>query len=251
MTGFTGRAGFWAALAVCTSTQVSSAHAADDPETRVSELPEDPWGSWDAGSFRLAIYAGYEDLQPRQNAPAARAWSFALDPAFRLSELWWADLTFRYSLLRGDLTGIRWSVTGGAAFQPVVGLTLGLGGGYAGMRTERLVDPGEETLGPLAATSLPGGASATFNEESVCDGDGVLGYGRISYLLPFSELFATGPLAQVDVQWTRCREEEAGRLRLSRESPVVNIGFPAEIPILRRERWVHYSWTLAWVLAWR
>ena len=225
----------------------------DEPETKVSETLTSPSDGWRSSNFRLSIHLGYERLRARplygyRLPPDATGVSFALDPSLQLTPTLSLGLTMRYTVLNSTLTGLRWSITAGPVFHPVVGLSMSVAAGYAGVRAERDVTEDEKLLG-IAETVFPAGAITEYKNKSLCDGDGVMGLGRIGYVYPFTDLFATGPVVQIDLQWIHCREENAGTIKIPANDYYnpVNV----EIPILRRERWLHYSWTLGWTLAWR
>jgi hypothetical protein len=215
------------AWALCALTP-ASAHATDPPE-RLSQAPVDVDAAWLEPGFRMQLRFAYERLQGNDApAPATPAFALSIEPAYRLNERFSLGLGLRYSVLLGTWSGLRWNTTADVVWHPVDGGSLGVGAGYGGLQGERVeydVDYDEQ-------------GSYVVNDDDetsrlrTCDGNGAIVLVRAGYVFALGDLFATGPVLQMDLQRTRCRGDDFGG-----DS--------------RTEVWWQPGWQLSWAFTWR
>lgn len=176
--------------------------------------------AWEQAGFRFQLRFGREELTPSGDAPFGGGLSLVAAPSVRLSRFWSVGANLRYAVIGGEMSGLRWTTTADLGFHPFSGLSLAAGVGYGGL----MVQP-------------------DFGRWASCTGAGPALLGQLSWLFPVGELFATGPMAQVDVQWTRCASADDDYIPLA-EPPY----FVERAPPSRswRHRGLQYSWVLAW-----
>lgn len=152
---------------------------------RISEIEPTALEAWESHGFRVQLRFGLESLLP-SDAPTRLIdqgmdhFAIAVEPGVRWNRWWSFSGTMRYAIL-AERDGLRWTTTGDVSFHPFHGFFLSGGVGYGGM------------LGDL------------------CDGSGLALVARTGWLLPLGEVFATGPVAQTDLQHTRCRRDGPDR----------------------------------------
>lgn len=217
-----------AALALLVHPAVAA--AGDEPEERESQYEMPAGEAWGLSGFRVQIRLGYESLaQDDGIGPDAGGLTLGVEPGVRLSEHFSLSATLRYSRLTGSFDGMRWSSTADATWHPFGGgLFLAGGIGYAGLLGNRRWDE------PLPHR---------------CDGHGFVALARTGWLFPLGELFSTGPVVQLDEQWTRC----AGAPRqviLDEPAPdgpdEYETGFVDGERYSWRHRTLHFAWSFAW-----
>jgi len=179
------------------------APGAAEPVERESEYEMPAAEAWRQPGFRVQLRFGLDDLVGT-DAPDASGFSFAVEPGIRLSESFTISAALRYAVLDVGLQGVRYTTTADLTWHVWDGLFLAGGFGYAGLV-----------------------ADATFRG---CDGQGIAALARTGWLLATGEIFATGPVVQLDQQWTWCRSSGGWD--------------PGER--LWRHRTLHFSWSLAW-----
>jgi hypothetical protein len=178
---------------------------ADEPAERESEYEMPAAEAWALPGFRVQLRFGRDWLTGDDGlAPDTSGDSFSVEPGIRLSSAFSISATLRYAALVDGFTGVRYSTSGEAAWHPYDGFFLAGGIGYAGL------------------------VGSSFLQD--CDGDGVLLLARTGWLLAAGEIFATGPVVQLDEQWTWC-----GRRSSFDDTNGV-----------WRHRSLHFSWSLAW-----
>lgn len=215
------------------------------------EVPADV--AWREPGLRVRLAAGSETLAARAPAspgaaktPAASGVAILVRPGIGLDEHWALEGTFRYTALTEGVEGLRWSGTLEGSYRVgrgswLSGLILGAGAGYGGILGQL----------PLGYESVSAGAEERPLRIQHCSQGGVAIVARAEWMFDVGELFATGPLVQVDQQWIVCTDrlsefvaptDEFGQTRW-------DLGRTVERDLV--ERWRHEGLTLAWVLAWR
>lgn len=185
---------------------------ASEPVERESEWEQSALEAWEEPGFRLQLRTGFDSLTASGGeAPDAGGISIEVEPGVRLNRAFSLSVTLRYTVLSGGVDGLRWSTTADATWHPGLGFFLAAGLGYGGILGEGFLRD--------------------------CDGSGVAVLGRTGWLIAAGEIFATGPVLQIDHQWTRCDslfgiDEEDGSSG-------------------RRSTWKHRTLHLAWSFAWR
>jgi hypothetical protein len=217
------------ACAVLSAFAPCRALAEDEPETRTSEELIDKYAAWRQPGFRLALSFGYEKNLANHPTPASSSIVPSLHLGWRFSERFELSGTLRYSVMIGGfLEGLRFSGTLEAVWHVSEGLSLTGGLGYAVLVGSRSYDYPEQP-----------GVEEPLIED--CNGDGVAGLLRVSYLFRVGHLFATGPALQLDTQLTWCTDQY--------QAP--GAYDPSEGPETIHRWWGHTSTGLAWVFAWR
>ncbi len=217
-----------ALLALAVLFTPAGAAADEEAQTRVSQAPIDLEQAWEEVGFRMQLRFSYERLQAVLPAPTTPAFAVGIEPSYRLRERLSLGLGLRYSVLLGNWTGLRWNATTDATWHPAPGLSLGGGVGVGGIIGTRVAYNVVHARDGSFETSE--GPEASRLQE--CSGHGLLALGRAGYLIVIGELFATGPVVQLDLQRTRCR----GKV-LAGDA--------------RSEVWWQPSWQLSWAFTWR
>jgi hypothetical protein len=203
---------------------------------RLSLLTEKDFEAWAEPGFQLSLGYGQGRFTGHGPASGFSSTTFTLRPRVRLDEWWSLGATFAYSAAGSELFGLRWSATLEPTFHPWAGLAVALGLGYGGldaMLQGNGIPPARPP--PVASHQLPADV-----ELQGCEGGAGVGLLRVEYQFVAGSLFATGPYAQADLQWTRCRDKlwhgddlETG-LRLS-----------------PWQWWLQHGTTIGWWLSWR
>ncbi len=205
-----------------------------EPEIRVSDGEESSGKAWTDPGFRLQLRFGWERMTEVQLAPPLQAYTFAIEPSYRLSRWFSLGLGLRYSVTeQSEWTGVRWSTTVDASLHPFGGAFLSLGAGYAGMLVQKALPASYYVITQAERLSPPPG----YNRIVRCNGDGAIGLARIGYIVPIADSFATGPALQADLQVTRCRGDYVDPRAAAWASAV--------------EWWWSETVQLTWSLAWR
>jgi len=194
----------------------------EEPAERVSEELQTAGEAWEEPGFRIQLRIGTEDLAGAGATPSGSGLSLSAEPGFRLSR-WWsigADLT--YTIVGGQVDGLRWSGIAGLGFHPAGGLFVSAGAGYGGLMVE----------------SFDGLGSAS------CTGTGPAVGAKAGWLFPVGTLFATGPLVGTQVQWVRCPRPDHFEFALD------DVEAPSDAPA-GPTTWRHTSLHFGWSLAWR
>jgi len=216
-------------LLLSTIVLVAEARASTEPIERTGEILLTPSESWAEPGFRVQLKVGTERLSPLDDEPSGGGLSLTAEPGVRLSRYWSLSAALRYTVLNGSSTGLRWSTTADVSFHPVGGLFLSVGAGYAGLMMQ---------------------SNEWFGSFASCTGSGAAVLGRIGYLIPLGELFATGPVIQTDAQWVRCGQSDVESIPAIPEPGFEEVPFPSpsRTPASRtwRHRSLHFSWSLAW-----
>lgn len=213
----------------------------DDYVLRLSLPTEEDREAWAQPGFRVAIGIGQGSMTGAGSSPSFAPLSFSLRPSVRLDEWWSLGATFAYGVAASTLVqGLRWSATAGPTLHPWRGLAISFGMGLGGLDIWRHIEVGDMPRVP----GFEGGESVsrTLDPDELlprCSGTAWSGVARIEYLFVVGPLFATGPFAQADLQWTRC------------EAQIGGISIDTGHPVMGRQWWRHHGGVLGWWLAWR
>jgi hypothetical protein len=215
----------------------ASAAAAEDGPIRLSLPTESERAVWLKPGFRFGLGIGYSRMQGIHGPPDGNLIGPSIRLGVRLDERWSLLASFQYQFAFGGagLTGVRYAGTIEPTWHVTPRLSLAVGVGFGGIvegRTNRK-NPAPSDIDssytfPGAETPLPG-----------CSGVGVTGLARAEYLMVIGPRASTGPMAQLDMQWTGCVQDTGRQDQDTAE------------PIVRRQWWPHLSFSLAWMVLWR
>lgn len=192
---------------------------ADEPADRVSEELLTAGESWEEPGFRIRLEVGTEDLVPAAGLPAGSGLSLSAEPGFRLSRWWSISVDLTYTIVGGEMEGLRWSGTADLTFHPWSGLFVSAGAGYGGLMVDSFI-------GFLSAP---------------CTGTGPAVAAKAGWLFPVGSLFATGPVVGTQMQWVHCPTYEVSDRDVEGFEEL--FGPP---PTTWRHRSLHLGWSLAW-----
>lgn len=201
----------------------------DEPIERVSEAILTPGEAWEEPGFRIQLRLGSESVEASDRISGGSGLVISAEPGVRLSRWWSVSADLTYTVLSGELNGLRWSGTADLTFHPWAGLFLSAGAGYAGLMADAFV------------------AHESFVS---CTGSGAAASLRAGWLFPVGDLFATGPMIESRWQWTQCgRGGDGGSGTMVDEQPEEwpdrSLTVP-EPPSVWRLRTLHFAWSLAW-----
>ncbi len=208
----------------CLITLLAGANAAaDSPIDRISEQLLSAGEAWQQPGFRIQLRVGTEDLIGLNTVPEGGGISLSAEPGVRLSRWFSLSATLHYTILSGELEGLRWSGTGDVSFHPAGGLFVAAGFGYAGIMADGSYDQGYVS----------------------CTGSGLATVGRLGWLIPLGDVFAMGPVVQADLQWTRCPDRSDSDVGYM-ETDFPPRWEPPRPPTTWRHRSLHFAWSFAW-----
>ncbi|AKU93307.1 hypothetical protein AKJ08_3694 [Vulgatibacter incomptus] len=215
-----------AAAMACGLMLADSARADEEPTDRVSDEILSPGEAWAEPGFRIQLIVGSETLSGLNGVPSGGGLSLTAEPGVRLDRWWSLSATLHYTVLSGEAEGLRWSGTADLGFHPWSGLFVAAGLGYGGMIVNR-----------------------------DCTGTGLAASAKAGWLFPLGSLFATGPVVQTDLQWTRCTSDESSdrtSRALTPEGPMPPPpGGRGFVDVSAPSTWRHRSVYVAWSFAWR
>lgn len=192
---------------------------------------EDDRVAWASPGLRVALGYGYASVFGSAPALSFRGHSVFLRPSVRLDDRWAIAVGLAYGT---GPNGVRWSVTAEPTFFAWRQLSIAWGLGFGGLDiTNPNASWGRQ---PDAMVSRDLVAGETLPR---CTGTALSSLVRTEYLFVAGPLFASGPFAQLQGQWTRCQDtfgrtdNETGR------------------PITLSQWWQQGAATLGWWLAWR
>jgi hypothetical protein len=200
---------------------------------RLSLPTESDAAAWAAPGLRVQLGYGYGFVQGTGPAWSWRGHNVLLRPSARIDAHWALGVAMLYGTGPG---GVRWSVTAEPTFHPwrQLGVTVGLG--YGGLSVSDPLAPSGRLRGPDEVVSRNLADDETLQS---CTGSAVSSLLRVEDLFVAGPLFASGPLVQVQGQWTRC-QATFGRTNAETGRPVV-----------LTQWWRQSSLMLGWWLAWR
>jgi hypothetical protein len=200
---------------------------------RLSLPTQEDREAWRNPGLRVQLGVGYGLVEGTGPAFSFRSQSVLLRPSVRLDRYWALGVGMLYG--RGP-NGLRWSVTAEPTFYPWRDLAVSVGLGFGGL----LVSDPNAPSGTLQGATVTVSRDATATERlQSCDGSALTSVARVEYLFAVGPLFATGPFAQANAQWTRCSatfggiDQETGR------------------PITVTQWWQQQGATFGWWFAWR
>ena len=189
--------------------------------------------AWRNAGLRVQLGFGYGIVQGTGPALSFRSQTVLLRPSVRLDRQWALGVGLLYGTGPG---GVRWSVTAEPTFFPWRDLAIAAGIGFGGLLISN----------PGASSGTLQGSAVTVSRDLIagerlqsCSGSALTSVLRAEYLFVVGPLFATGPFAQANAQWTRCQatfgrvDNETGR------------------PVVLSQWWQQLGATFGWWLAWR
>jgi hypothetical protein len=189
--------------------------------------------AWRNPGLRVQLGYGYGIVQGSGSAFSFRSQTIILRPSVRLDRLWALGVGMLYGT---GPNGLRWSITAEPTFFPWRDLAVSFGLGLGGL----LVSDPKASPGTLQGSTVTVSRDLVAGEKlTSCDGSALTAVLRLEYLFVVGPLFATGPLAQANAQWTRCQatfgsvDQETGR------------------PIVLSDWWRQQGATFGWWFAWR
>ncbi len=241
-----GRCSVLAAAIGVIALTASSARAETevDPTTRGSEQIEDKYLQWSSPGFRVQLITGYSFFAGGPSVATAHSFDLAVHAGWRLNPRWGLMAAFRYSFFLEGLSGARWTAT----LEPVLylenGFSFSAGVGYGGIwgsvAQNRFYDY-EAALEDPARIDLNRGTDEPVIAPFVnCSGDGIVAVARMGYRFTVGEMFSTGPVLEINGQWTVCSDQEFDQ----------RIPEDADIPA-PQQWWSYFTAGLSWVFAWR
>jgi hypothetical protein len=189
--------------------------------------------AWRNPGLRVQLGYGYGIVDGSGAAFSFRSQTAVLRPSFRLDRWWALGIAMLYGTGPG---GLRWSITAEPTFFPWRNLALSFGLGIGGLSVS---DPNasagtvKSSLITVSRDVLPG------EKLTSCDGGALTSALRLEYLFVVGPLFATGPFAQANAQWTHCQQTFGGTDNTTGE------------PIALSAWWRQQGGTFGWWFAWR
>jgi hypothetical protein len=189
--------------------------------------------AWQSPGLRVALGYGYGIVNGSGPAFSFRSQTVLLRPSVRLDRQWALGIAMLYGTAP---LGVRWSVTAEPTFFPWRNLGIAAGIGYGGLLTSNPNAPSGTLQGAAETVSR----TLTDGERlTSCSGSALTSSLRAEYLFVVGPLFATGPFAQANAQWTQC-EATFGRVDNETGRPVV-----------LTQWWQQQGATFGWWFAWR
>jgi hypothetical protein len=200
---------------------------------RLSLPTEQDETAWTNAGLHLHVGYGYGPVQGTGPAWSFRSHTVSVRPNVRLDRHWALGATLAYGT---GPSGLRWSVTADPTFYllPQLGFSLGLG--YGGLSISDVNRTTGRLRGPDETVSRTLVEGETLQS---CGGLAFTSLMRAEYLFVAGPLFASGPFAQGNAQWTRC-EATFGRSNPETGRPVV-----------LSQWWRQHGATFGWWFAWR
>jgi hypothetical protein len=227
-----------ATLATLLAPALAAAADGDGP-VRLSLPTESDKAVWLRPGFRFGLGLGYSRMQGLHGPPSGNLIGPSIRLGVRLDERWSLLASFQYLFAFGGagLTGVRYAGTIEPTWHVTPRLSLAVGVGFGGIVEGRTNRPNPDPQ--------PGGLDASYTFPSAesplpgCSGVGVTGLARGEYLMVIGPRASTGPMAQLDMQWTGCISDTGRQDQDTAQS------------IVRRQWWPHLSFSLAWMVLWR
>jgi hypothetical protein len=165
---------------------------------RLSMPTESDRAAWASSGLRVALGYGYGIVTGAGPAWSFRSQTALIRPSFRLDEHWELGVTMLYATGPG---GVRWSVTAEPTLFLWRQLGISAGVGYGGL----FISNSNVNTGTLASETV----SRTLSDSdhlSSCTGSALTSALRAQYLFVTGSLFASGPFADLNEQWTECTQ---------------------------------------------
>lgn len=195
--------------------------ADEEPIARVSEELLTAGEAWEEPGFRIQLRAGTENVEGSGGAPSGSGLSLSAEPGMRLNRWWSITANLTYTVVTGEMRGLRWSGTADLSLHPAGGLFLSAGAGYGGLMVNSF-----------------GGS---------CTGMGLALGTKAGWLFPMGTLFSTGPVVGMQWQRVRCPKAIVDDFDLAAPSDDGPAEGSAERPdVLLRHRTLYLGWSLAW-----
>jgi hypothetical protein len=189
--------------------------------------------AWQNPGLRVQLGYGYGIVQGSGPAFSFRSQTALLRPSVRLDRQWALGIALLYGTAPN---GVRWSVTAEPTFFIWRGLSVAAGIGFGGL----LVSNGNASSGTLQGSAVTVSRDTTDGERlTSCSGSALTSALRAEYMFVAGALFASGPFAQFNAQWTHC---QATFGRTDQETGM---------PIVLTQWWQQQGGTFGWWFAWR
>jgi hypothetical protein len=189
--------------------------------------------AWQNPGLRVQLGYGYGIVQGSGPAFSFRSQTALLRPSVRLDRQWALGIALLYGTAPN---GVRWSVTAEPTFFIWRGLSVAAGIGFGGL----LVSNGNASSGTLQGSAVTVSRDTTDGERlTSCSGSALTSALRAEYMFVAGALFASGPFAQLNAQWTHC---QATFGRTDQETGM---------PIVLTQWWQQQGGTFGWWFAWR
>ena len=200
---------------------------------RLSRPTQSDVDAWRNPGLRVALGYGYGIVRGSGPAFSFRSQTVLLRPSVRLDRQWALGLELLYGTAP---QGVRWGATAEPTFYPWRDLGIAVGVGFGGL----LASNPNASTGTLQGSAETVSRTLTAGERlNSCSGDALTTSLRAEYLWATGPLFATGPFAQANVQWTECQETFG---RVDNETG---------LPVVLTQWWRQQGATLGWWFAWR
>jgi hypothetical protein len=200
---------------------------------RLSLPTQEDREAWRGPGLRVQLGLGYGLVEGSGPAFSFRSPSVMLRPSVRLDRYWALGVGMLYGTAPN---GLRWSVTAEPTFYPWRDLAVSVGLGFGGLLVS---NPNAPSGGLQGAAVTVSRNTAGAEQLQSCDGSALTSVARVEYLFVVGPLFATGPFAQANAQWTQCTatfgvtDQETGQ------------------PIRVTQWWQQQGATFGWWFAWR
>jgi hypothetical protein len=187
--------------------------------------------AWANPGLRVQLGYGYAVVQGAGPAWSFRSQTAILRPSFRLDRRWALGVSLLYGT---GPNGVRWSVTAEPTFFVWRQLSIAAGLGIGGLFISRP----DVSTGTLSTENV----SRTLSDAdhlSSCTGSALTSALRAEYLFVVGPLFASGPFAQLEAQWTECQQSFGEVDQETGKSVVLT------------QWWRQQAATFGWWFAWR
>jgi hypothetical protein len=206
---------------------------AQTDNVRLSLPTQSDRDAWQNPGLRVQLGYGYGIVKGTGPAFSFHSQTALLRPSVRLDRHWGLGVELLYGT---GPNGVRWSVTAEPTFFAWRGLALSAGLGFGGLMVSN----------PNAPSGTLQGAAVTVSRNTVegerlqsCSGSALTSAVRAEYLFVAGALFASGPYAQWNGQWTECTATYG---RTDAETGM---------PIVLTQWWQQQGVTFGWWFAWR
>lgn len=200
--------------------------------------------TWTDSGFRLQLNIVDGELIGLDGAPDGETIGVEVVAGARLDLDWSLLGSLRYtpvssnSPVSSNLSGLRFSALIEPTYHLWRGLTLGVGLGTAGIleRDSSRPDPDPEQASTLVASyTYPN----SVQPLAQCNGFGSLAAARLGYWYDLSNITSIGVSVRFDYQHILC-EHSTNRVEPDSAEPIV-----------RRQWWSHFAWSLTGGFSWR
>ena len=200
---------------------------------RLSLPTQDDIDAWASPGLRVQLGGGYGIVEGSGPALSWRGKAFMLRPYVRIDRYWGLGVAMAYG---GATGGLGWSVPAEPTFHPWRQLAFSAGVGFGGLMVS---NPGAPTGRLQGSTEAVSRNLADDEKLNTCTGSALSTLLRAEYLFVAGSLFASGPFAGVNGQWTRCQAS------FGRTDPETGT------PVILTQWWHQRGATFGWWFTWR